>query len=228
MLTLYSYPDLFGVADNNPYGLKVYAFLKLCRISFQHEHVLDAAKAPRGQLPYLVHDGEAIGDTIIAHLIARYALPIDDGLTASQRDTDHLIRRMLDDLYWVMSYSRWKDPHFWPLFRDALLQTHPGLTKAALETARDYNFKRYYYQGIGRYEPEAVYKRGVADLRVLAHLVPETGFLFGEEPCSGDASIYGFTANIYFYEIDTPLKEFLMSRPHLGAHCRAVHAALSA
>jgi hypothetical protein len=29
MLTLFSYPDLYGVADNNPYGLKVYAFLKL-------------------------------------------------------------------------------------------------------------------------------------------------------------------------------------------------------
>ena len=27
MLTLYSYPTLFGVADNNGYGLKVYAFL---------------------------------------------------------------------------------------------------------------------------------------------------------------------------------------------------------
>ena len=40
------------------------------------------------------------------------------------------------------------------------------------------------------------------------------------------AGIYGFTANIYFHEIDTPLKEFLMSRPNLAAHCRAVHAAL--
>ena len=29
MLTLYSYPELFGVADNNGYGLKVFAFLKL-------------------------------------------------------------------------------------------------------------------------------------------------------------------------------------------------------
>jgi len=24
MLTLFSYPDLFGVADNNPYGLKIF------------------------------------------------------------------------------------------------------------------------------------------------------------------------------------------------------------
>src|SRR5215467_8534440 len=29
MLTLYSYPELFGVADNNGYGLKVFAFLRV-------------------------------------------------------------------------------------------------------------------------------------------------------------------------------------------------------
>ena len=33
MLTLFSYPDLFGVADNNPYGLKVFAFLKFCGLT---------------------------------------------------------------------------------------------------------------------------------------------------------------------------------------------------
>ena len=32
MLTLYSYPPLFGVADNNGYGLKVFAFLKLAGV----------------------------------------------------------------------------------------------------------------------------------------------------------------------------------------------------
>ena len=230
MLTLFSYPDLFGVADNNPYGLKVYAFLKLCKLAFRHEHILDPKDAPRGQLPYLLDGGTVIGDSdqIIAYLIARDALPIDNGLTASERTMDHLIRRMLDDLYWVMSYSRWKDPRFWPLFRNALLRTHPGISEAALEMARDYNFKRYHYQGIGRYEAEAVYARGIADLLVLADLVPCGGFLFGAKPCSCDAAIYGFIANIYFYEIDTPLKQFLLSRPNLVAHCREVQAALDA
>jgi glutathione S-transferase len=228
MLTLYSYPDLFGVADNNPYGLKVYAFLKLCKLGFRHEHILDTKDAPRGQLPYLQDGDETIGDSdaIITHLIARYPLPLDDGLTASQRNTDHLIRRMLDDLYWVMSYSRWKDERFWPLFRDALLRTHPGITEAALEAARAYNFKRYQYQGIGRYVRDEVYARGIADLGVLADLVPASGFLFGAKPSSCDAAIYGFIANIYFYEIDTPLKEFLLSRPNLVAHCLAVQTAL--
>jgi hypothetical protein len=51
MLTLYSYPTLFGVADNNAYGLKVFAFLRLAGVPFRHEHIFDAAAAPRAQLP---------------------------------------------------------------------------------------------------------------------------------------------------------------------------------
>ena len=35
MITLYSYPELFGVADNNGYGLKVFAFLRL-EVGFGH------------------------------------------------------------------------------------------------------------------------------------------------------------------------------------------------
>ena len=63
MLTLYSYPQLFGVADNNGYGLKVYAFLKLTGVPFTHRHIFDASSAPRGQLPYIVDEGQTIGDS---------------------------------------------------------------------------------------------------------------------------------------------------------------------
>ena len=117
MIVLYSYPELFGVADNNGYGLKVFAFMRLVRLPFTHEHIFDASAAPRGQLPYVVDDGVAIGDseTIIAHLIAKYRLTIDAALTTAQRNTSHLVTRMLDDLYWVMSYSRWKDERYWHL-----------------------------------------------------------------------------------------------------------------
>ena len=155
MLTLYSYPALFGVADNNGYGLKVFAFLKLAVVPFRHEHIFDASAAPRGQLPYIVDAGETIGDSdaIIAHVTTKHRLTIDAGLTGAQRDTDHLVTRMLDDLYWVMSYSRWKDERFWPLFRAALLREHPSLTEAGLNKAQEFNFQRYHFQGIGRYPP---------------------------------------------------------------------------
>ncbi|MGH6747692.1 MAG: glutathione S-transferase family protein [Methyloceanibacter sp.] len=225
MLRLYSYPPLFGVADNNGYGLKVFAFLKLAGVPFRHEHLFDASAAPRGQLPYIVDDGETIGDSdaIIAFVTRKYRLAIDVGLDQAERDEDLMITRMLDDLYWVMSYSRWKDERFWPLFRDALLREHPDLTEEGLKKAQDYNWQRYFYQGIGRYEPDEAYARGLSDLGVLARLIPPSGFLHGVQATGIDAAIYGFIANIYFYEIETPLKEFVVAHENIVRHCREIH-----
>lgn len=226
MLTLHSYPDLFGVADNNPFGLKVYAFMRLCGLDFVHRHILDASQAPRGQLPYLVDGDVTVGDSdaIIEYLRRRYCLPIDAGLSDGQRNLDLLVRRTLDDLYWEMSWSRWGDDRFWPAFRDALLSAHPGIAAASLEAARAYNHQRYHHQGIGRYEPAQIYERGIANLRVVADLIGPSGFVFGAEPASIDAAIYGFVANIHFYDIETPLKRYVKSRPQLVRHCLDIHA----
>ena len=225
MITLYSYPTLFGLADNNGYGLKVFAFLRLVGLPFMHEHIFDASAAPRGQLPYIVDHGETVGDseTIIAHLIGRYRLTIDAALGARERGLSLLITRLLDDLYWVMSYSRWKDERYWPAFRAALMREHPSLTEEGLTKAREFNFQRYYFQGIGRYAPNAAYARGLADLSVLADLVPVGGYVHGAEPTSVDAGIYGFIANIEFFDIETPLKEFVSVQQSLVRHCTAIH-----
>jgi glutathione S-transferase len=228
VITLYSYPTLFGVADNNGYGLKIFAFMRLAGLPFVHEHIFDASAAPRQQLPYILDDGETVGDseTIIAYLIGKYRLAIDAGLGHRERNLDILVNRLLDDLYWVMSYSRWKDESYWPVFRAALSREHPSLTDEGLTKAREFNFQRYHFQGIGRYAPEAAYARGRADLAVLADLLSASAYLHGEEPTSADAAIYGFIANIYFFDIDTPLKQFVASRPNLVRHCMGLHEAV--
>jgi glutathione S-transferase len=229
MLTLYSYPTLFGVADNNGYGLKVYAFLKLAGVPFRHEHIFDASKAPRGQLPYIVDGDETVGDSesILQFVTHKYQVAMDAALTPRERTQNLLITRMLDDLYWVMSYSRWKDERYWQAFRDALLREHPVLTAEGLGKAKDYNAQRYYYQGIGRYDGDAAMARGLADLAAIADLIPEQGFVHGEKPSSIDAGLYGFIANIYFYDIDTPLKRFVVAHDNIVRHCRAIHEAVS-
>jgi hypothetical protein len=95
-----------------------------------------------------------------------------------------------------------------------------------LTKAQEFNFQRYYHAGIGRYEPEAAYARGLADLAVLARLVPADGYVHGPAPTSIDTGIYGFIANIHFYAIDTPLKIFVAAQPNLLRHCLALHAAV--
>ena len=225
MLTLYSYPPLFGLADNNGYGLKVFAFLRLAGVPFRHEHIFDASKAPRGQLPYIVDGHDSVGDseTILVYVTEKYGVTLDLALTPEQRATNLLITRTLDDLYWVMSYSRWKDERYWPEFRAALMREHPSLSDEGLAKARAFNFQRYHFQGIGRYAPAAAYARGLADLGVLADLVPMDGYVHGAAPTGVDAGIYGFIANIHFYDIATPLKEFVSSRQNLVRHCMAIH-----
>ena len=225
MITLYSYPSLFGEADNNGYGLKIFAFMRLVGLPFVHEHIFDASAAPRGQLPYIVDNDETVGDseTIIAYLIGKYRLTIDAGLGVRERNLSLLVTRLLDDLYWVMSYSRWQDERYWPAFRSALMYEHPSLTAEGLAKAREFNFRRYHFQGIGRYEPDAAYARGLADLGVLADLIPPSGYVHGPSPTSIDAAIYGFIANIYFYDIDTPLKQFVSARQNLVRHSIAIH-----
>lgn len=229
MLTLYSYPTLFGVADNNGYGLKVYAFLRLVGLPFRHEHVFDASKAPRSQLPYIDDDGQIVGDSgaILEYLTRKYRLSLDAELNDAQRNTDLLVTRLLDDLYWVMSYSRWQDERYWPAFRDALRREHPQLSESALLDAKAYNANRYHWQGIGRYAPDEAMARGVADLKVLAGLLSESAFVHGASPTSIDAGIYGFIANILYYDIDTPLKRCVDAHPQMVHHCHAIHARIS-
>ncbi len=108
----------------------------------------------------------------------------------------------------------------------ALLREHPPLTGEGLAKARDFNFQRYHYQGIGRFPPEGVYARGLADLKVLADLVPMQGYVHGPQLTSVDAAIYGFIANIHFYDIETPLKLFVAAQPNLVRHCTAIHEAV--
>jgi len=69
--------------------------------------------------------------------------------------------------------------------------------------------------------------RGLADLGAIAALIPPQGYVHGEKPTSIDAGIYGFIANIHFYDIDTPLKQFVTEHGNIVRHCRAIHEAVS-
>ena len=52
--------------------------------------------------------------------------------------------------------------------------------------------------------------------------------MHGPKPTGIDAGIYGFIANIYFYDIDTPLKQFVVAHNNLVRHCHAIHDAVMA
>jgi glutathione S-transferase len=212
MIILYSYPELFGLPDNNPFGLKVDTFLRLTKIDYTHEHIINTQNAPRGQLPYLSDEDQIITDSnvIIRHLAKKY-VDLDVNLTELQKNTHFLITRTLDyHLYWVMSYSRWQDEKFWPFFKAAFLKQRPELTDSSLENVRKYNIEKYYFQGIGRYPGQEIYQSGIDDLQAIAKILADKDFIFGDKVHTLDACCYGFLANILYFDIETPLKDFIV------------------
>ncbi|PWY56775.1 glutathione S-transferase [Legionella qingyii] len=215
MIILYSYPELFGLPDNNPFGLKVETFLRLTQINYQHEHIINTQNAPRGQLPYLIDDEQTITDSnnILQYLSQKY-VNLDQDLTEEQKNIHFLITRMLDNhLYWVMSYSRWQDEQCWPLFKAEFLKQLSELSDASLEQVRKYNIEKYHYQGIGRYSTKDIYQSGIDDLRAILNILGDKDYIFGNKVHTLDACCYGFLANILYFEIETPLKDFIMQTP---------------
>lgn len=227
MIILYSYPGLFGLPDNNPFGLKVDTFLRLAKIDYQHEHIINTENAPRGQLPYLNDDNVIISDSnlILQHLSQKY-VNLDEDLTEEQNNIHFLMTRMLDNhLYWIMSYSRWQDDQFWPLFKAEFLNQLPDLSESTLERVRAYNIEKYNYQGIGRYSAPAIYEAGIEDLKSILFILGEKEYIFGNKVHSLDACCYGFLANIVYYEIETPIKNYIM-KTSLGDYTRRIRGLL--
>lgn len=87
-----SSPSKVSAVVRNP-NPEIKPSLKLAGVAFRHEHIFDASKAPRGQLPCIIDDGQTIGDseTIIAHATAKYRLTIDAALSDAQRRTNLLV-----------------------------------------------------------------------------------------------------------------------------------------
>lgn len=226
MITLYSYPGMFGLPDNNPFGLKVEAFLRLAKFKYKIEHVVDTQNAPRKQLPYIVDGEKVISDSnqIISYLIEQYNLTTDIDLSEPQKNIHFLLNRMLDyHLYWVISYSRWNDERYWSLFKAEFLKQLPNLDESILNNAKKYNQEKYYMQGISRYSIDEVYQSGIDDLKSIKHLVGEGPYIFGEKVHSVDACCYGFLANIYYFDIDTPLKEYIHSNVSLEQYIQQIN-----
>lgn len=193
------------------------------------EHILDTTNAPRGQLPYIVDGEQKISDSnrIICYLTEKYKISLDDNITSAQKSIHFLVTRMLDNhLYWVISYSRWQDERFWPFFKAEFLKQLGNMPEKVLEDSKKYNIEKYHYQGISRYTKEEIYQSGIEDLNVISSFLGSKDFFFGKTVHIIDACCYAFLANIFYFDINTPLKDFIASDTNLSAYIHRVRELL--
>jgi hypothetical protein len=109
MITLYGFGPAFGLPDPSPFVMKAELLLKMAGLPYKAD-TGGMRKAPKGKLPYIVDDGEAVGDSTFIrwHIEKKYQIDFDRGLTPEQRAIAWAFEKMLEDhLYWAVVKDRW-------------------------------------------------------------------------------------------------------------------------
>ena len=74
-------------------------------------------------------------------------------------------------------------------------------------------------QGLSAHSRAEIYAMGADDLHCLADQLSGRAFLFGDRPCSVDATAYAMLAQFFEAPVESPLKDTATALPGLVAYC---------
>lgn len=227
MLTLFQFPAPPTIVNMSPFCMKTEAAIRMMGLPYEIEHIRDFEDAPRRQVPYIVDDGEKVGDSrlIIAHLQDKHGIDLDSGLSAAERATGHAVQTMLEEhVAFAGVYVRWADDDNWAkakaLFFGAIPE--PARNQVA-EDARAQQLAKLHHQALGRHARDGVYRLAGANVDAAAALLGEKPYMFGDRPTLTDAVVFAFVANLVVPPFESPLRDRTLRHHNLVDHVTRMH-----
>lgn len=209
MITLYGAGEGFGLPEISPYVTKTEVQLKMAGLAYR-KLPATPQEAPKGQVPFIEHDGQRIGDStfIRGYLERTFGLDFDEGLDARQRAEAWALERMAENhLGWFGIQARWLIPEN---FAKGPSHFFDRLPEEIRQQVRDQGLERVRAAvlavGVTRHtEPEmlALATRSLAALEVVLGDQP---YLFGSRPCGADATVFGILAFLLSPYFESPLR----------------------
>jgi len=225
---LHTMVPAWGLPTFTPFGLKLIAYLGMAGIPYELHVEHDPRVGPTKKFPWIVDGGCALGDSalIVDHLVATRGDRVDARLSPDARALAHTTRRMIEEgLCFVLLYLRWVDDETFRTATDVALRGIPRLVRGvARQAIRRRMLRDLWGQGILRLKPPEVLALGRADLDALEILLGDKPFLFGEKPCSTDATMVAFLAVLLLVPLENELKDYAQSLPRLSAYTRRLAA----
>jgi len=225
MIKLFHFKRIWGIPDLSPFTVKVETYLRMVYLPYEliEAHVI---KAPKGKLPYIEDDGQKISDSnfIIDYLKKTYNDPLDQHLTSQQKTSAIAMQRLLEDhLYWIGTYERWfSSDKNWQIYKEALFGHIPALIRNPI--AKTYKkqiiSRQLHAQGIGRHLPDEIYELGELDIDCISNFLRNKPYMLGNQPSSLDACAFGLLVNLIQCPINTPLKQYALTKPNLVSYCQ--------
>ena len=218
MLILHQFQRTWGIPNLSPFCCKIETYLRMADIDYEIKPTLPF-RAPKGKLPYIDDDGLTLADSrfIISHLKSSYK-DLDNELTHSESAISIAMQRLLEEhLFWIALYSRWQyTDDNWKINKQAIFGGLPPVIRDMVANRWRQKIKQQIFgHGTGRHRPEEIFALGQHDIDALsAHLGNQPYFL-GDQPTALDASAFGLLINIIGCPIESPLKDFGLSKTNL-------------
>lgn len=229
MITLHTLPGRFGLESLSPFCMKAEVYLKLAKLEYR-AIAGDPRKAPKQKLPMIDEDGTRVCDStaIVDYLEKKSKAPLDEGMSELDRARARMIQRTFEEgLYFVVLWSRWAEEEGWAVSRTFFDAIPAAVRWAIVPMIRKKIIASSHAQGTGRHAREEIYAMGQRDLEAFATLLGDAPYVLGERPRTVDCTAYAFIANILHTPIESPLKEYVKSRPTLEAYVKRMQDAIS-
>jgi glutathione S-transferase len=228
MIRLYQFAPAFDLPNASPFCMKVETLLRMSGLPFECDNRGLLTRAPKGKLPFIEDEGEAIGDSgfILAHLKRKHGVDLDAGLDEAQRSVATAFERLFcEHLYWAAVYTRWIDPGGFEASKAAFFGRMRWPMRALVPPlARRGMKKQLWGHGMGRHSPAEIVSLGCEDIDAVAGFLGDKAFFFGDTPSSIDATAYAFLANLLWVPIDSALATHAREQASLAAYCQRMRA----
>jgi glutathione S-transferase len=223
MITLRGFGPFLGTPDASPFVIKVMLLLKFAGVLYRCVPG-NPLGTPHRMLPVIEDDGVLVADSslIRRHLEQKYHFDFDHGLSAEQKAVGWAVERMCEDhLYFALLDLRWTDTaNFNAGLGAHMFGTVPAparpLVKALL---RRMNAKRLHGHGIGRHARKEIAEFAIRDVEALAAVLGDKPFLGGDQPCGGDAFMFGIVTAILTPPLASPIRTAMQRHSNLVAYC---------
>jgi glutathione S-transferase len=226
-IRLFQFPRMFAIPNLSPFCSKLETWLRIAGIPYEVVETADPRKGPRGKLPFIEDAGVRLADSslIIEHLVKTRGVDPDVGLDARQRAVSLVVQRTLEEHYaFVLAYTH--------LVRDEGLRHTRSRFDALPRVVRPFVArlvtrqveKILWFQGTLRRTDAEIMVAAIRDWTAVLTLISEGPYFFGNEPHSVDAIVFATLASSMLTPIDSPVRDFLLSKPRMTAYVEGMRA----
>ena len=231
MITLFTFPEAFGLRNVSPFCLKVEMAMAYLKLDYEIALESDPRKGPKDKLPFVIIDGVTIDDSelILKHLDEMTNCGLYGQLSAAEVAVGTAFARLVDDhLYWIMVASRWLEDDWFANVRKGFFGNLPPVIGPLIANlARRQVKKTYKLHGLGRHSKQQQVWFARRDLQAIDAVVSTEQYIVGKRLTVYDFSVASLLAGMLDNKPATWVSKLASEYPALAEYAERVQKDLN-